>query len=219
MRTAAMDALRHLAPGVAGVGFLTDAGEVWVRPAQASDRDLLLEFLGRERPEALEQRYSGAVRPEVAAEEILLRSAAEDRLSLIALADEGEAVAVLGVGEYARRPAVTAVAEVAFLVAARARGRGIATLLLHRLARAARRYGITHFEATTGLENREMLNVLRHAGYPWVERTEGGEVTLRLSISEYRETFPPWRGRSRLRLGNGAAARSAGPRGVVQRPA
>jgi acetyltransferase len=193
-----------LPPAVAGPAFLRDGTEVWVRPAQSSDRDLVLDLLERESPDALKQRYFSALRPGRAGEELLAPSVPEDRLCLLVLGDRSDRVVVLGVGEYARLGPGSSVAEVAFLVGAPYRGRGIATLLLARLARAALAFGIRRFEARIRAENPEMLEVFRGSGLPFTEETGEDEVDVLIPLA-------PDAGAS--------GAGFAGDRGPVARPA
>lgn len=167
-----------LPPAVAGPAFLRDGTEVWVRPVLPSDRELVREFVEQESPESLELRYFSAIRPVLAQEEIVRPTSPDDRLCLVVLGDRADMVAVLGVGEYARTPDRPSVAEVAFLVATPFRGRGIATLLLARLARAARAFGILTFEARVRSENPEMLEVFRGSGLPMREQSSEGEVDV-----------------------------------------
>lgn len=75
------------------------------------------------------------------------------------------------------------VAEVAFIVADRWQGQGIATALLHRLAAYARRRSMTTFVAITMGTNTRMLDVLQHAGYPTSMRHESGDIAVTLDIT------------------------------------
>jgi GNAT superfamily N-acetyltransferase len=171
-----------LPPAVAGPAFLRDGTEVWVRPVQASDGELVRDFLEQETAESLEMRFFSAIRPFLAQEEIVRPSLPDDRLCLVVLGDRTDQVSVLGVGEYVRLAAGSAVAEVAFLVAGPFRGRGIATLLLARLARAARAFGIVRFEARVRSENPEMLEVFRGSGLPFHEESAEGEVDVLIPL-------------------------------------
>jgi len=171
-----------LPPAVAGPAFLRDGTEVWVRPVRPTDDDLVRGFVEEESPESLERRYFSAIRPARVEEAIVRASRPEDRLCLLVLGERAERLAVLGVGEYARSPDDASVAEVAFLVAEAFRGRGIATLLLARLARAARGYGIVRFEARVLPENPEMLEVFRGSGLAVEEASSDGEVDVSIPL-------------------------------------
>lgn len=161
--------------------FLRDGTEVWVRPILLSDRDMVHELLASETVDTLESRFFGAVRPEVAEEEIA-RPCGEDRLCLLVLGERAGHPAILGVGEYVTTPGAAATVEVDFLVATPFRRRGIATLLLHRLGRAAAESGITRCTARVRPENLEMLGVFRRSGWPERERTEAGEVLVDMAL-------------------------------------
>lgn len=76
---------------------------------------------------------------------------------------EGED-AIHAVGRYELVSPATA--EVAFVVEDAYQGEGLATELLYHLASHAREQGITTFTAMTLSENRDMLEVFRHSGYP-----------------------------------------------------
>lgn len=172
-----------LPPAVAGPAFLRDGTEVWVRPVQPSDRDLVLDLLERESPEALEQRLFSTIRLGRPEEESPALATPEDRLCLLVLGDRSDRVAVLGIGEYARLGPAHPVAEVAFLVGGPYRGRGIATLLLARLARAALAFGIRRFEARIRAEHPEMLEVFRGSGLPFTEETSENEVDVLIPLA------------------------------------
>jgi RimJ/RimL family protein N-acetyltransferase len=88
---------------------------------------------------------------------------------------------IVGVVRYDRE--ANSMAEVAFVVADRWQGQGIATALLHRLAAYARRRGITSLVAITMGANIRMLDVLRHAGYPMALHHDGGDLEIKLDIT------------------------------------
>jgi len=172
-----------LPPAVAGPAFLRDGTEVWVRSFHADDRDLVRDFLGREGTGGLEPRHFALVRaPRTEGSGPVTASPAE-RLTLVVLGDRADHVALLGVGEYARLRSDSPVAEVAFLVAADFRDRGVASLLLARLARAALAYGLLRFEVRFRAENPEMLELFRGSGLPLSERPAEGEVEVFIPLA------------------------------------
>ena len=71
----------------------------------------------------------------------------------------------------------------AFVVADAYQHHGLATMLLHRLANAARSVGITRFIAEVLAENRSMLSVFHDAGFPIESKTEWGTVKLTMTIA------------------------------------
>jgi GNAT superfamily N-acetyltransferase len=167
-----------LPPAVVGPAFLQDGTEVWVRPVQPADRDLVERFLGTVSLDALEERYFPAIRSPRTLEERPVPPTAEDRLCLLVLGESGRSVSVLGAGEYVRTAERSTLAEVAFLVAEPYRGLGIASLLLARLARAARTFGVARFVARVRSENPEMLEVFRSSGFPFTEQRLADEVDV-----------------------------------------
>ncbi|HYB62972.1 MAG TPA: GNAT family N-acetyltransferase [Thermoplasmata archaeon] len=168
----------ELPPAVAGPAFLPDGTEVWVRPIHSSDSELVREFVEQESPSSLELRYFSAVRPVLAQEETGRHPPPGDRLCLLVLGDRADRVSILGIGEYARVGPGATTAEVGFLVAAAFHGRGIAALLLARLARAARTFGIARFEARVAGESPELLEVFRGSGLPVHEELGDEEVDV-----------------------------------------
>jgi GNAT superfamily N-acetyltransferase len=71
---------------------------------------------------------------------------------------------------------------VAFVVSDEYQHHGIGSVLLDELAGMARERGILSFRAETLVENRSMLDVFRHAGFPISSSVEYGTVTLRFPI-------------------------------------
>lgn len=100
-----------------------------------------------------------------------------NRLALVAELDDR----LIAVGRFDSEPGDTE-AEVAFVVLDEFQHHGIGALLLDELAMAARTRGITTFRAETLCENRTMLDVFRHAGFPITSSVEYGTVTLHFPI-------------------------------------
>ena len=169
-----------LPPAVEGPAFLSDGTQVWVRPVLATDRGLVGEFVERESLQAIEARYFPGIRFAGTPEAI---ASPGDRLCLLVLGDRADQVIVLGVGEYARNRTAPDLAEVGFLVAGTHHGHGIASLLLARLARAARGFGILRFDARVRDENPSMLEVFRESGLPYAEEQADGEVHVLIPLS------------------------------------
>jgi len=154
----------RLPPSVAGPAFLRDGTEVWIRPVQADDRELVHAFVNGLSMETLALRYFAAVRPSVAEEEIIATSSASDRLCLLVLGENGGATTILGVGEYARTGPGSTLAELGLLVTESYRGRGVASLLLTHLEHAARAFRILRFVACIRAGNSEALELFSRDG-------------------------------------------------------
>jgi len=194
-----------LPPAVAGPAFLSDGTEVWVRPVQESDRDIVLDALERESPQVL---GLVSLKPTLTQEEVLAPTSPDDRLCLLVLGERTDRVTVMGVGEYARTHPGSPVARVAFLVGGPFRDQGIATLLLARLARAAIAFGIRRFEARFREESPELLEVFRGSGLPVSRENAGGEVDVQIPLTpDVGATATRPVGRSPVRGGPGSASR------------
>ncbi len=102
----------------------------------------------------------------------------KDRLALVAEFDDR----LIGVGRYDRRQESDD-AEVAFVVADDYQHRGIGSLLLDELAKAARDHGVGTFTADTLHENHPMLDVFFHSGFEVESDCAYGTVSLRFPIA------------------------------------
>jgi GNAT superfamily N-acetyltransferase len=150
-----------------------------LRPIRPDDAPRLVAFHHHLLPRSVFLRFF-TFHPELSPKEVehFTRIDYMNRLALVAELDDR----LIAVGRFDRSPGETE-AEVAFVVSDEYQHHGIGTLLLDELARAARERGITTFRAETLCENRTMLNVFRHAGFPITSSIEYGTVTLRFPIS------------------------------------
>jgi GNAT superfamily N-acetyltransferase len=150
-----------------------------VRPIRPEDAERLVVFHRHLSPHSVYLRFF-SVHPELSQAEVARFTTVDygDRLALVAL--DGDRL--IGVGRFDRKPGERE-AEVAFVVADEYQHHGIGSLLLDELARAARDRGIDTFRADTLAENRAMLDVFHHAGFPVVSSIEYGTVRLRFPIT------------------------------------
>ena len=157
--------------------LLSDGTVVEVRPVRPTDADALRAFHTGLSSNSVRLRFFGA-HPRLSAAEVERFTCVDyrDRLALVALV-EGR---FSGVGRYDRGDGGEA--EVAFVVADEYQHHGIGTRLLERLAEAARGRGVTSFFAQTLAENRPMLDVFFHSGYPVTTQSDGEVVELRFPI-------------------------------------
>lgn len=151
-----------------------------VRPIRPGDGPKLARFHARLSPRSVYQRFF-YVHPVLSPTEIEHFTVVDysDRLALVA-EEAGELVAV---GRYERRPSAND-AEVAFVVADQEQHQGIGTVLLERLAAAARAQGIATFTATLLFGNRDMLQVFVGSGYRLQTTACDGTIEVRFSITE-----------------------------------
>lgn len=73
--------------------------------------------------------------------------------------------------------------DVAFTVSNEYQGRGLGTALFHQLAAIARAQGVEVFEAEVLGENRKMMRVIEHCGYPGNSTIESGMVSVSLQLA------------------------------------
>jgi RimJ/RimL family protein N-acetyltransferase len=150
-----------------------------LRPIRPDDAPRLVDFHQHLSPGSVYRRFF-SVHPTLSAAEIERFTCVDhiDREALVAQ-DEDRLVAV---GRYDRSPG-TSEAEIAFVVADEYQHHGIATALLGALADAATKVGIATFVASVLVENRAMLDVFRHSGFPISTATEDGVVTVGLTLN------------------------------------
>ncbi len=155
-----------------------DGGAIRLRPIRPDDGRMLREFHERLSDQSIYHRYFVLHRRLSSTEiEHLTTVDYVDRLALV-VEDGGCLVAV---GRYERLPG-TNEAEVAFVVADSHQHRGLGSLLLQRLADAARDRGIETFTAETLAENKEMIRVFLHSGFPVTSTMKWGTLHLRFPI-------------------------------------
>jgi len=150
-----------------------------VRPIRPDDAERLVDFHRHLSPHSVYLRFF-TFHPTLSEAEVVRFTTVDyvDRLALVATCDDR----LVAVGRFDRFSGTTE-AEVAFIVADEFQHHGIGTLLLDELVKAARARGIDTFEAQTLAENRDMLDVFRHAGFPITSSIEFGTVTLRFPIA------------------------------------
>ena len=155
-----------------------DGVELLLRPIRPDDGPRLVAFHRQLSSRSTYLRFFN-VHPELSEEEVehFTHVDYEGRLALV-VEHEGDLVAV---GRY-ELLATSSEAEAAFVVADAFQRHGIATLLLDELAAAAWARGITVFVATVLAENRSMLDVFHHSGFPVTSRRDHETIELRFSI-------------------------------------
>ena len=178
---------------------LADGSTACIRPVTAADDHLIANLHGRLSEESVRMRYFGA-HPRLSEDEMarLVEQEGPDHLALAA--ERGGQF--IGMAQYDRVPG-SDVAEVAFVVADDHQGLGIGTLLLEYLASEGRRFGLKRFAADTLLENSQMVQVFRDAGFTQRSRLEAGVIRVVMDISPTQDALSALYERDRL-----AAARS-----------
>ncbi len=179
-------------PDPEGPANLRDGQPVWIRPIVPSDREAVEEFLGHVSSESIEARYFLPIPRDRVRDEILEGAARSgpERLSLVVFTHAPEGRRLVAHAEYAVEGGDPLLAEVAFLIRDDFQGRGLATLLLHRLAAVARSHGIRRFLAFVQPTNDPMLEVFRNSGFPIAEAALGESTRIDIPIVEPPSWFP-----------------------------
>ncbi len=164
--------------------ILRDGTSAGVRRSTGSDRAALAGFFHDLSAESRWHRFFAVTEP---TRELLDRftDSADPRRAVTLLALRSTAgdrdARIVGVASYL---ALTdTAAEVAFAVADRFQGKGIATLMLERLAAHAAQWGFLTFHASLLRDNVAMREVFRDSGFEVRSASEGGVVELQLSLS------------------------------------
>jgi acetyl coenzyme A synthetase (ADP forming)-like protein len=161
--------------------LLRDGSTATIRVATLADEEALAEFFHRLSPESRRHRFFSVSEPT----RDLLRSLCdsshpEKQLTLLIRRVSAGEDSVVAAGSYSGTAEKSA--EVSFAVDDRFQGKGIGTHLLERLALLAARVGFTHFWAVTQLENKAMLEVFRHSGFPTEEKHDSGNIEIDFSV-------------------------------------
>jgi GNAT superfamily N-acetyltransferase len=158
---------------------LLDGRPVTLRAIRPDDRDALRQGFHRMSERSVYYRFFQAKRELSDAELSYLTEIDFDRhVALVAMIEEDGGV---GVGRYIVDPA-TGAAEIALAVDDAHQGLGVGTLLLTHLVQIARTRGIRELVAYVLAENRSMIEVFEHAGFPMKRRREGNVIVLSIEL-------------------------------------
>ena len=143
---------------------LRDGTVASVRAVTAADRESIRQFFHDLSPDSRRKRFFTPAEPSDSIVERMADSSDPHRaLTLIVHRLQSESLLPVAIASYmAIGPRV---AEVAFAVDDRFQGKGLATLLLERLAIRAAQNGFEKFQATTLADNMPMLEVFRDSGF------------------------------------------------------
>jgi GNAT superfamily N-acetyltransferase len=174
-----------------GPAQLRDGQPVLIRRMIEEDRTLVEEFVSRLSESSLAVRFFAPVPRSTAFVELWKSISSPERCALVMLPTDQDRSAIVAHAEFVRDASSAPAAEVAFLVEDAYQGHGCATLLLWRLARAARAVGVREFHAAVLMENDLMLEVFRGCGYPIEEWWGPDAVQVTFPISKrFEPAFP-----------------------------
>jgi GNAT superfamily N-acetyltransferase len=161
--------------------ILKDGSTATVRVATVDDATAVAEFFHRLSPESRQQRFFSSSEPSSEFIRFLCDSSdTRSKLTLVIIRIHSGHEVIVAAGSYMARDEKSA--EVAMAVEDRFQGKGIGAHLLERLALLAARAGFTRFWAITHLDNRGMIDVFRHAGFPINEKLDSGYLELDFSV-------------------------------------
>ena len=172
---------------------LRDGTRARLRVVQRADRELLLRGFDRL---SARSRYLRFLSPKDGLSEAelddLLTLDGNDRFALGAQTllpggGEGEG---LGIARFARLPDTPAVAEAAVTVTDEAQGKGLGTILLARLAAAARERGVERFACEFAAGNERVWHLVQQLG-PRVEVLDHGFVRVEVPVPPVAATSAP----------------------------
>ena len=143
---------------------LRDGTVASIRAVTATDRESIRQFFHDLSPDSRRKRFFTPAEPSDSIVERMTDSTDPHRaLTLIVQRLRSESLLPVAIASYmAIGPKV---AEVAFAVDDSFQGKGLATLLLERLAIRAAQNGFEKFQATTLADNMPMLEVFRDSGF------------------------------------------------------
>ncbi|MBI4636659.1 MAG: GNAT family N-acetyltransferase [Candidatus Rokubacteria bacterium] len=157
---------------------LRDGSRVWIRPIRPDDAERLIELYGRLSRHTAYQRFFTVMKrlpPDWA--RLLANVDYRRRLALVAEHDTPRGVELIGVGRY--EPSERGdTAEMAFVIQDAWQGKGLGTILLHDLLRAAEARGIRRFCAYVLADNGRMLDLLARFTEIEERKIESGVVEL-----------------------------------------
>ena len=157
---------------------LADGRVVQVRPLGQDDLVSVRALLDGLTPQSIRMRFFSPRAPSDVELAKMLDVDYRDRFTLgVEMACE-----LIGMGSY-HYDRERASAEVAFTVADAHHAQGIGTLLLEHLVAAALSNGIQRFDAQTLGDNRQMLDVFRHAGFAVRRSLDAGVFDLEFDLS------------------------------------
>jgi acyl-CoA synthetase (NDP forming)/RimJ/RimL family protein N-acetyltransferase len=173
--------------------LLRDGSTVHVRAVVPGDADELRRFLESLSRDALWLRFFTAAADLRSAAQWAAGAPGRGGMGLVATAGDPPRIVGHAGFELMREDA----AEIAFEVADERRGLGLGTILMARLAAAARERGIDTFVAEVLPENRRMLEVFRESGFPMEVVRGAGELRVEITTALSEETLVRYEARER----------------------
>ncbi|MFW6114842.1 MAG: N-acetyltransferase family protein [Thermodesulfobacteriota bacterium] len=161
---------------------LKDGSRIFLRPIREDNTGRWLDFMSRLAPYTKYLRFHSV--PKMTQEDAVRYCTVDYHNSFALVAEiikEGRKE-IVAVARYQRLPREDS-AEVAFLVEESFQNKGIGTKLLEQLTTAAKKNGISTFEADVLAENEETIKVFTDYGFHVKRDFHGGEWRITFSIT------------------------------------
>jgi acetyl coenzyme A synthetase (ADP forming)-like protein len=168
--------------------ILRDGSAATIVLAGPKDQAALLEFFQQLSPESRYRRFFTFCEPNERLMETLCDSSnPQKQLTLLVTRIVAGSPRVIASGTYVYVEDKTA--EVAVAVNDAFQGKGLATLLLERLSLLAVRNGLVRFRAVTHADNKRMLEIFRHSGFPMDQQAGEGQINIELAVVPGEESI------------------------------
>ena len=169
---------------------LRDGSPVLIHPVTPDDKPILREAFTRLSPETRYRRFMHPVK-ELSEKELdyLTRIDQTTHLAWVAVDPDNAEHPGLGVARCIRNPHDPRTAEVAITVVDSHQGKGLGTILLSLITRAALQQGIDTFVAHVLMENTPMLNLFTDLGGS-VKIEDAGVVAVRMPLPRRADDLP-----------------------------
>ena len=171
---------------------LRDGSRALIRPITADDRDAIRSGFEAMSDDSRYKRFLSPL-PRLSAAQLTYLTNVDhhDHEALVAFtADEPQP---MGVARYVRTEPDADEAEVAVAVVDRFQGRGLATVLLDRLATRAREEGVRRFTATALAANEEVIDLLERLGPSHRSHGSGDVVEMEIELPVEADADSPLR--------------------------
>jgi RimJ/RimL family protein N-acetyltransferase len=177
--------------------FVTRRGrEIWLRPVEEGDVELLIHFFHRLSAETRYRRFHVPLTdvPESYVREMATyyaRHHPDNRVALVALATEDGEQVLVGVARCHRDKERPDEAEAAIVVRDDYQGEGLGTFLLSRLVPAAQALGIRRLTALVQPQNVPLFHLIKKSGLRYEQHLEGGQIYVVVWLDEPDGRKPP----------------------------
>ncbi|MBI4949707.1 MAG: GNAT family N-acetyltransferase [Deltaproteobacteria bacterium] len=158
-----------------------------VRPIRPDDKKRLEGFFYRLSPHTRYLRFQYA-KESITEEELkyFTEVTPPQRYAYVATVGEADSERILAVGRWDMLPDKRT-AEVAFTVEDNIQMRGVGTILIEELSRAAAKFNIAAFEAQVLQENTRMLEVFEESGFRLRKRFSSGVYSITIDLKDQEE--------------------------------